>query len=146
MPNPAKNPPPPEKTLKRFRIAAGRPISVCFTTPAPDLTRIRVGGQDLDKNPVEIPSLSGQDAMRKLDFEVEFRKGKDESFLHHSRKVDIEIRSGDQVYLDTVFPDIGGRTIAYRFFIAEVEPELFYCAKCDDYVQPDANGRCKIHH
>jgi thioredoxin reductase len=146
MPNTAKNPAPPKKTLKRFHIGTGQPISVRFTNPAANLTRIRVGGQDLTQNTIEFPRLRGQDAMHKLDFEVEFHKGKDENFLHHSRKLDIEIQSGDRVYRDTVWPDIGGRRIAYRFLNEEFGPKLFYCAKCDDYVQPDANGRCRIHH
>jgi hypothetical protein len=144
MQNPVKNRP-RKKTLKKFQIDTGQPIAVRFTNPTPNLTRILVGGEDLTKNSVEFAPLK-KHAIHKLDFEVQFQKGKGEDFLNHFRKVDIEIRSGDRVYCDTVLPDAGGRTIAYRFVDAEFGPNLIFCLQCDDYVQPGADGRCKIHH
>src|SRR5262245_28082739 len=109
-----KNPRSKNRTVKTFHIDTSKPVSVRFINPVPELTRVTVKGRNLANDSIELPALRGRDATHKLDFEVEFAKKKGERFLHHSRKLDIEIRSGDKLYRDTVQPDIAGRSIAYR--------------------------------
>jgi len=123
-------------TVKQFRVPSKQPIKVSFVNPAPQHTRVKVGGK-LVTGGIDIPAAT-KSGKRKFSFQVEFLKGPGEDFLHVNRQLGVEIQIGSKTIRDIVLPDVRRRGIHYMFFAEDPDPGLTWCPKHKIVVR----GRC----
>ncbi len=126
-----------EEDLIKFRAQRGQPIEIRFPDPS------HVAEIAVDDAPVAVPTDSvvvqppaNEHEISKLDLAVDPGR--------RAGPVEVEIHSGDRVFRHFILPDSDRARL--RFVYEESEPNLIYCAKCDDYVIAGKNGKCPRNH